>query len=308
MRRIVLLLVCLQAMIPPVTGTGSIIEHSTTSFDVFPLTRNLYYIYDYRSQYRVTEVAVTVQLDVDSGWVEYVVHDSIMVNDSTIAWYLEERQTLWHRRYNLYLGRDSMYWTRDSLFFQLYETTSGRHEIRSSGLIWNFPLSTPNQSVYRFADSTQISLARQWSTPSPPGSGVDTLQFSQVRGLFQRHRSYFGGGITRYSSSLNVALRGNPVVAVRGDRAYPTAFDLKQNYPNPFNPTTTIEYLLPFSSFVSLSIYDILGREIAILDEGIRKAGAHSVTLNSSNLASGVYLYRLTSGSVHQTKKLILLK
>src|SRR5437867_13053607 len=113
MRKTVLLLTCIQAMIPSVPESGMTIERHDEIFDLLPLTRNLYYVYDYRSESRVTELAYVVQLSIDSGTVEYIVHDSTMANDSTIAWSLEERQTLWHRRYDRNLSRDSMYWTHD---------------------------------------------------------------------------------------------------------------------------------------------------------------------------------------------------
>ena len=73
----------------------------------------------------------------------------------------------------------------------------------------------------------------------------------------------------------------------------PKAFALRQNYPNPFNPTTQISYALPKPSNVRLTIYDILGREIAILINGKNEPGEHSITWNALNVPSGVYLYKL---------------
>lgn len=102
--------------------------------------------------------------------------------------------------------------------------------------------------------------------------------------------------------------------------AVPDQFSLSQNYPNPFNPTTTISFYLPavpaqpgysgFSavSFASLTVYDLLGREVATLVDGVREAGRHTATFDASTLASGVYFYRLNAGTFVQTKKMILTK
>jgi len=87
-------------------------------------------------------------------------------------------------------------------------------------------------------------------------------------------------------------------------------FDLAQNYPNPFNPSTRIRYSIGTSSFVSIKIYDILGREVAVLLNEQKNAGEHEITFNSAkyNLASGVYFYKLSAGGFTSVKKMLLLK
>ncbi len=90
----------------------------------------------------------------------------------------------------------------------------------------------------------------------------------------------------------------------------PANFSLSQNFPNPFNPSTTINYQIPNSGSVELKIYDILGREVAVLVNEIQKAGNYSIQFNTgiSQLAGGVYFYRLKCNGFSSTKKLILLK
>jgi len=83
---------------------------------------------------------------------------------------------------------------------------------------------------------------------------------------------------------------------------------LEQNYPNPFNPSTTITYALPKSSDVRLSVYDILGREVSVLVNERRDAGVHEVKFDGTNLASGVYMYRIQAGGFVQVKRLLLLR
>jgi flagellar hook assembly protein FlgD len=80
------------------------------------------------------------------------------------------------------------------------------------------------------------------------------------------------------------------------------------NYPNPFNPTTTITYSLPKKSFVKLSIYDLLGREITTLVNEETHSGTHQVTWNAQNVPSGIYFYNITPGNYSKTNKMIFLK
>ena len=88
----------------------------------------------------------------------------------------------------------------------------------------------------------------------------------------------------------------------------PTTYSLEQNYPNPFNPTTTIEFSLPEATTARVAIYDMLGREVAVLADGRMTAGAHSVEFDASALSSGVYFYRLEAGSFNAVKKMALMK
>ncbi|MGA9293039.1 MAG: T9SS type A sorting domain-containing protein [Ignavibacteriaceae bacterium] len=85
-------------------------------------------------------------------------------------------------------------------------------------------------------------------------------------------------------------------------------FNLSQNYPNPFNGTTNIIYSIPKATFVTIKVYDILGKEIATLVKEEKKAGSYEVEFNGSNLVSGIYFYRMKAGDFIQTKKIILMK
>ena len=88
----------------------------------------------------------------------------------------------------------------------------------------------------------------------------------------------------------------------------PLQVELSQNYPNPFNPTTQIAFNLPQAMDVRLAIYDLLGREVAVLADGAYPGGNHSVTWNAIDLSSGVYLYRLQAGNQLQIRKMTLMK
>lgn len=97
----------------------------------------------------------------------------------------------------------------------------------------------------------------------------------------------------------------------------PEGFSLEQNYPNPFNPATTIKYSIPnvmtggalsLQQNVKLTVYDVLGNEMATLVNELQSAGNYEVHFNGSDLSSGVYYYRLIAGKFSETKKFVLLK
>jgi hypothetical protein len=88
----------------------------------------------------------------------------------------------------------------------------------------------------------------------------------------------------------------------------PSTYVLRQNYPNPFNPSTTISYDLSANNFVTLKVYDILGKEVATLVNGFQTRKRHEVTFNGAGLASGVYFYRLQTALFSEVKKMVLVK
>ena len=88
----------------------------------------------------------------------------------------------------------------------------------------------------------------------------------------------------------------------------PSSYALRQNYPNPFNPSTIISYSLPKESRVTLTVYDLLGRTVAILADGMQTPGEKSVRFDASRLSSGVYFYRLRAGAYESVKKMLLAK
>jgi hypothetical protein len=88
----------------------------------------------------------------------------------------------------------------------------------------------------------------------------------------------------------------------------PESFELQQNYPNPFNPSTQISYSLPNAGNVTLEVYNVLGQKVMTLVDGQMDAGVHIVEFDGSNLASGMYFYRIDTESFSETKKMVMLK
>ncbi len=105
---------------------------------------------------------------------------------------------------------------------------------------------------------------------------------------------------------LKAAEGGNLATGV--ESIIPEQYSLSQNYPNPFNPTTQIHYELPKATQVSLKLYNMLGNEIMVLDQGQRGAGKHHVTFNGGDLPSGIYFYQLRADHFVKTRKMFLIK
>ena len=102
-------------------------------------------------------------------------------------------------------------------------------------------------------------------------------------------------------------------VVIKADVSLPLKFSLSQNYPNPFNPATTINYSIPKTSFVTIKVYDIIGREIETLVKENKAPGNYEIKFNGNNLPSGIYFYRMRASTSSaegfvETKKLIILK
>ena len=140
---------------------------------------------------------------------------------------------------------------------------------------------------------------------------VDGLESG--KNYFWKVRSKDGTGNTSYYSGTGQFKVNNSVTAVEDKEVIPTQFELSQNYPNPFNPTTNITYALPQNSYVSIKVYDMIGREVKTLVNTEMLAGNHNVDWNGENnsgfkVASGTYIYRITAGNFVAVKKMILIK
>jgi hypothetical protein len=98
------------------------------------------------------------------------------------------------------------------------------------------------------------------------------------------------------------------VVNAQTQTDIPQSYSLAQNYPNPFNPSTTIEYSIPKSGSVKLTVYNFLGEEVVTLVNDFKETGVYKVNFNSKDLTSGIYFYRLDAGNYSSVKKMILLK
>jgi hypothetical protein len=144
-----------------------------------------------------------------------------------------------------------------------------------------------------------------------------TLTATPVRGrLFSHWLVRVGSVEQRYeTATLTLALTADTQVQAvftidtsTEDREAPFATALAQNFPNPFNPSTVVGFQVGTQDLASLRVYDIMGREVAVLVNEVMPAGEHFVTFDATNLASGVYVYRLQVGSEVFTKRMTLVK
>ncbi len=135
------------------------------------------------------------------------------------------------------------------------------------------------------------------------GNSTSTLEYSYSdRNLNTGSYQYrlkqidFNGNFEYYN------LEGNILIGV------PSELRLSQNYPNPFNPTTKIDFDLPFDGIATLSVYDLSGKEVAVLLNEFKPAGYHTLSVNASELSSGIYIYTLKANGYSESRKMMLLK
>jgi len=151
-----------------------------------------------------------------------------------------------------------------------------------------------------YGSSTDLTYSKDnrhsWQTLSSNSAPQNLIAFNPEDHLF-------GGGSNGlfYNLTPTIASFDNYSPSIK-------TYILTQNYPNPFNPSTTIEYQLPEMSFVTIKVYDILGREVATLVNEEKPMGSYEVQFISNGLTSGIYFYQLKAGDFVETKKMILLR
>lgn len=121
---------------------------------------------------------------------------------------------------------------------------------------------------------------------------------------------FFGtpGGILNSQCFVLQTAKSGIVTGIKHNGEVAEGFNLLQNYPNPFNPTTNIKFTIPNDGFTTLKVYDLLGNEVRTLCNCFLKTGAYNAGFEGSGLSSGIYFYKLSSGSFTETKKMMLVK
>jgi subtilisin family serine protease len=188
-----------------------------------------------------------------------------------------------------------------------------RHVYTSPAAEWVASVGSTSDTAYYVMEGTSMA------TPVAAGAAAIILGRTPSLTAQQVFSAMTAGAITDQftgavpnltwgAGKLNVYAALSIATGVNFSPAVPLRFDLAQNYPNPFNPSTVIEYLLPQSGFVTLEVFDILGRVVRTLVNAQEGFGPHSVRFDGTGLSSGVYFYRLRSGALTLTKKLMILR
>jgi hypothetical protein len=148
----------------------------------------------------------------------------------------------------------------------------------------DFEYSLIDSNVYNSSDSLEVNTQYFWRVRSQVGNDQFYSDWSDT---------------ISFTTGIRTSTEPNTT---------PSSFSLQQNYPNPFNPTTTITYSLPQSGMVTLNVYDITGRFITTLVDGVKGVGTHSVQFEGSSLSSGMYVYTLETDGYRQTRQMMLVK
>lgn len=138
-----------------------------------------------------------------------------------------------------------------------------------------------------------------------PAPGLDTIY--SVANTVNGDHVPMPGDVWNYGDDLVIEVVDSPDV-VAGTPEAPAGYSLSQNYPNPFNPVTHLQFTIANSQFVTLTVFDVLGRTVATPVRELKQPGTYHVDWDASGLPTGVYVYRLQAGAFIQTKKLVILE
>jgi hypothetical protein len=290
-----------MALLVVLASAGSA-QQADSSVDVFPLAVGNKWLYQY--QYHFYYFAIPLWI-ADSGKVEIEVVAMTSVDDIQ-TWELREHR-MWQSRVispSQNGGIDTVYTIDTTVSAYLDEMQGGQHELHT----------LLGSSVFSFADVDTTTVFRYQVVDANGTVAVigDLPQVYQHHMLFRQNvglqtDSMYARGVS--ISDRVVKLLASTVVPVwEIPPSGPNVWELRQNYPNPFNPTTTITFSLPEQSHVSLKVYDVLGRGVALLLDETKPAGGYAVQFDASRLPSGVYFCRIQAGEFVESKRMLLMR
>jgi len=266
-----------------------------------------------------------------SSWTTYNTSNSALPSNTINCCVVDEQDNVWFGTNNGVAKFDGVNWTaRNSQNSGLPSDNILSMAVDKTGKVWFLAVpylvsydgsawnswgspsptrclcidSTGSAWVGTYGNGVSKFNGTSWTTFTSANSGIG---YNYIEGIMADSHGniYFGGqdyggGVSVYNP--NGVTKVSPVVQS------PSDFRLYQNYPNPFNPTTTISFNVPSRSFVSLKVFDMLGREVSTIISGELQAGSYVRQWTAMHMSSGVYFYRLQAGTNSETKKLLLLK
>ncbi len=142
----------------------------------------------------------------------------------------------------------------------------------------------------------------RWDSLTGNGTSTETIAYSFADNNPSAGKSYYRLKQIDFNGTYKIY----PAVEVNFAPVF--NYTLEQNYPNPFNPDTKIKYSIPQTEQVTLKVYDVLGSEVAVLVNEVKEPGNYTVSFNGNKLSSGIYIYKIVSGTYTAIKKMILTK
>ncbi len=207
------------------------------------------------------------------------------------------------------------YDSNENITFELYERGDGSNWINSNRTTYTYDLFE-NMILKLYENWDESNWVNRWQNIYAYDSKGNMSNGSSESWGGGSWSSYAGGTISFYDSfGRKHSFSGSEInvfysILTDVDQTYfgVSAYSIKQNYPNPFNPTTTIEYQIQNDSFVNLVVYNALGQVVLTLVNEHQTIGKYTVQFNASNLPSGVYFYKIESGSFNKANKMLLLR
>jgi len=233
-----------------------------------------------------------------SGWTASL--DNLVMNDGPIKIVLSGTRNSIQFNLNAQLTRTGSVADNDLVIhFVVVEDLyyDGRNSISDHKHVMRKMLPTPDGQSFSINLNETINIPQVIALdPIWDADSLNVVVFVQSTGSKTVYQSE-----TISYNELNISSTENEI-------STPSVFRLEQNYPNPFNPSTTIKFSIPSSEFVTLKVFDLLGREVATLVDEYKPAGSYEVQFEGSSLSSGIYFYRLKAREFNSTKKLVLNK
>jgi photosystem II stability/assembly factor-like uncharacterized protein len=209
--------------------------------------------------------------------------------------------------------------TNDAICYASLGGAGATHVLKTTnyGANWvsitgNLPNISHNSIVLRTASPRMIFVGTDMGVYQSTNDGANWVSFSsgmpttQIYDLKYKESAQILLSVThgRGCWTFNVG----QITGIHGNNEIVKEFSLSQNYPNPFNPSTLISFDLPKESKVKLTVFDIMGKEVAVLSDGNRNPGHHEVVWDAAAYSSGVYFYKIEAGSFIETKRMVLVK
>ena len=298
--------------------------------------------YDYQNDY---DIGYSVQQTIDGGYI--VCGSAIVDGGASFGWIIRTNDlgdTLWTQEVHSYV-KSSVLSSINTTLYSVIQSSNGDYVVVGNQPI--LPVSDHAQQVVLLriasdiipveltsftATSEQNSVSLNWQTATETnnsGFEIERSQTSNVKGQMEWNEVGFVPGFGTTTEPKSYSFTDENLSAGKyqyrlkqidfdGSFEYSNIvevevmvtkdYSLSQNYPNPFNPATLISFSIPNDEFVSLRIYDVLGREFAQIINERRSAGTYQIEFNGAALNSGVYYYTLTAGSYTETKKMMIIK